>query len=518
MFSATAKVRFLQLIAFRLRRSHERLLVRSARHEPALTSPSLWFRRFPLRRCLMLALVISGCSDAAAPPPEPDPVGQVIVTLPQPGLAVGFSIQAGDTVKDANGATLTGRAVTWSSSNTAVARVTQDGVITAVGRGTAEIKAASGEKSGSATIGVVAIKQQSLSVSDTHVCAISVDGDMYCWGANYAGQIGNREERNYRMPTLVQGGLKFLAVATAGDNTYALTTDGRFYCWGFASLCDPNASTREISQRGRPVIFAPWRVPTTRPIEVLSPSQSLCAVAVINVAHCWGANTDGQRGTGATSSDFSFASDAPVSGGYAFAQVAAGFDHACGITTEGDAYCWGDGDLGALGVGSGTGSAAPRRVAGNLVFKSIGAGDSFTCALTTSAELYCWGWSVYAAGTGACLGQDKPCSATPIAVGAGRAFESLSVGAYSVCGLTAEGDIYCPAVPFRSALADQPGGVRFRTVSVGYPNACGITESGDMYCRGVNPFGELGNGTVDDMGHYFSEPVLVLGGIKFRAP
>src|SRR5687768_2842951 len=157
-------------------------------------------------RILTLALVAAGCSDAAAPPPAPDPTAQVIVTLPQPGLAVGFSIQATDTVKDANGAILTGRNVTWSSSNTAVAKVTQNGVVTAVSRGTAEIRATSGEKTGFATVGVVAIKQQSISVSGSHVCAISVENDMYCWGANYAGQIGNREERNYPLPTLVQGG------------------------------------------------------------------------------------------------------------------------------------------------------------------------------------------------------------------------------------------------------------------------------------------------------------------------
>src|SRR5688500_18250222 len=94
-----------------------------------------------LFRPLSLVLASACCSDAAGPTPDPDPVGQVIVTLPQPGLAVGFSIQATDTVKDANGAVLSGRSVTWSSSNTAVATVTQAGVVTGVGRGIAQITA-----------------------------------------------------------------------------------------------------------------------------------------------------------------------------------------------------------------------------------------------------------------------------------------------------------------------------------------------------------------------------------------
>ena len=494
-----------------------------------LVSSLVNLRMISLVRCVTLALPIAACSDSAGPREDPDPVGQVIVTLPQLGLAVGFSTQATDTVKDANGAVLTDRTVTWSSSNTAVARVTQAGVVTAVARGVAEITATSGEKSGSATIGVVAIKPQSLSVSNAHVCAISVTGDMYCWGSNYLGELGNREERSHAIPTLVEGGLKFLAVSTTPEATYALATDGRFYCWGMARTCDPNASTRVANQRGGwPVIFAPWPVPTTRAIEVLSSNEGRCAVAVMNVAHCWGANTHGERGTGAASSDTIYAPDPPVIGNHAFAEISVG-SHVCGITTAGIAYCWGNGALGALGDGSGTSSAAPRRVAGNAVFKSIGAGAHFTCGLTTGGEVYCWGVAAaYAPGSspGPCLGQvEGPCSATPIAAAPGHVFESLNVNFHNVCGVKSGGDIYCwgshwaaTPVPFRSTLAHEPGGVRFRTVSIGGVNACGVTDAGDIYCRGYNNWGQLGNGGILDVFFYTREPTLVTGGIKFRAP
>ena len=57
------------------------------------------------------------------PPPPPAPVASVTVALGASSVSVGQATQATATLKDANGATLTGRTVTWASNNTAVATV-----------------------------------------------------------------------------------------------------------------------------------------------------------------------------------------------------------------------------------------------------------------------------------------------------------------------------------------------------------------------------------------------------------
>ncbi len=51
-----------------------------------------------------------------------------------------------------------------------------------------------------------------------------------------------------------------------------------------------------------------------------------------------------------------------VSGGLSFASVSAGETHTCGVTTGGDAYCWGDNFEGLLGDGTTTNSSVPVRV------------------------------------------------------------------------------------------------------------------------------------------------------------
>jgi hypothetical protein len=68
-------------------------------------------------------------------------------------LDVGQSVSLGAVATNALGLAVGGVGVTWSTSNASVAEVSSDGVVTAVGEGTAEIQAEAGELS--ATVAVV---------------------------------------------------------------------------------------------------------------------------------------------------------------------------------------------------------------------------------------------------------------------------------------------------------------------------------------------------------------------------
>ena len=84
------------------------------------------------------------------------PVASVQVTPSDATLAVGTGLQLQVTLKDASGTTLSGRTVTWSSSNTSVATVSAGGSVLAVDAGGAIITATCEGKSGTATITVTA--------------------------------------------------------------------------------------------------------------------------------------------------------------------------------------------------------------------------------------------------------------------------------------------------------------------------------------------------------------------------
>lgn len=85
----------------------------------------------------------------------------------------------------------------------------------------------------------------SVSGSTNHVCAINSDDELYCWGENEYGQIGNGEAgdvystlpSNYDLQTTpfkVEG--SFIAVSTGYNFTCAISKEKSVYCWGYSGL------------------------------------------------------------------------------------------------------------------------------------------------------------------------------------------------------------------------------------------------------------------------------------------
>ena len=96
----------------------------------------------------------SGGATETVSNPAPAPVASVTVTLASAGLTTGQTTQATAVTRDASGNVLTGRSITWSTSDSTVARVSTSGLVTAVATGTAQIIATSEGQRGSATLTV----------------------------------------------------------------------------------------------------------------------------------------------------------------------------------------------------------------------------------------------------------------------------------------------------------------------------------------------------------------------------
>jgi len=95
----------------------------------------------------------------------PSPVASVSVSLGFSSLTVGSSGQATAVLKDAAGNVLTGRTITWTSSNSGIATVSSSGSVQAVALGSATVTATSEGVSGSAPLTVVAVPVASVTVT-----------------------------------------------------------------------------------------------------------------------------------------------------------------------------------------------------------------------------------------------------------------------------------------------------------------------------------------------------------------
>lgn len=291
--------------------------------------------------------------------------------------------------------------------------------------------------------------QVSTSANAEHTCAVTTDGAAYCWGRNRYGQLGDGSTINQETPVPVSGELLFAAISAGADHTCGVTPGRDGYCWGrdWRGALGSGGSATETCADGRGV---EWPCSTTPRLvtggltysSISAGSGHTCAVAAEGIGYCWGDNQDGELGIGTLDNSVTRAVPVRVTGGLIFASISAGGAHSCGITTADQGYCWGGDMTGALGNGwSPEGLVgAPGPVAGEHQFSWLDAGWSHTCGVTTSGQAYCWGQGHYGK-----LGDGSTAihiEQTPVPVSGSLFLASITTGLHT-CALTASGEAYC---------------------------------------------------------------------------
>lgn len=116
-----------------------------------------------------ITATVEGKTATATITVTPVPVASIAVTPATSSLVVGGTVQLSATTKDAAGNVLTGRTVTWTSSDQSVATVDGNGLVTAHALGSATITATSETKTATAQITVASASVATVAVSPSNV-------------------------------------------------------------------------------------------------------------------------------------------------------------------------------------------------------------------------------------------------------------------------------------------------------------------------------------------------------------
>lgn len=276
----------------------------------------------------------------------------------------------------------------------------------------------------------------------SHTCGLTSDGAAWCWGRNSNGQLGDGTSTDRNGPVAVATDTKFSRIGAGFDHTCALTSAGAVWCWGMN-----NVGQLGIGSRTRQLTPVTATAPMGVTFDQISPgglenAGFTCARSTNGEAWCWGANGQGALGLG-TRDFLLHGVPERVSGQLEFAIIVAGKGgHVCGVTTDGTAYCWGANRNGALGDGTNIDSFLPLKVPG-VTLQQLTVGGYFegghTCGLTSSGEAWCWGDNeVGAVGDGTTGGRRMP-----VLVAGGHRFTSISAGLRHTCGRRIDGTVYC---------------------------------------------------------------------------
>lgn len=257
-------------------------------------------------------------------------------------------------------------------------------------------------------------------------CGINTAGRAFCWGDNARGVFGTDSGTIGRGdPVEVSTPSNFDSIAASDHHVCAVTTDGEVECWG-------DNGYSELGRGGHSSL--PQRVPGTDYKGVSVGAKHVCATHRSGLVSCWGrgdkAQVDGSARAPAIycwGADRNRSIGLPNAGsnlpteitdaGSGYSQVAVSNTHACGIRGF-DVFCWGANDVGQLGLGTTSSLEGTRRASvGPRGFQSITATNGATCVAGTT-HLYCWGYGF---------------TATPTRV-EGPSWESVSMSGSTVCG------------------------------------------------------------------------------------
>jgi uncharacterized protein YjdB len=442
----------------------------------------------------------------------------------QVSLAIAGTRQLNVTVRDAAGAELTGRAMSFASSASTIASVSSTGTVTALAAGQANITVAVEGKTAESAITVQPATPAAVETVTLSPATVTLD----------AGETTNL---SVRVADAANNALTGRAVAWASETPGVATVDATGKVTAVAGGSARISATSD-GRKGEAVVQVRRAVATAQITGALDTLEAydvreLRAVArdaageiipetqftwtssntaVATAPNAVGASdatlTGVDRGTvTATATSPNGRSATATRVVIKYRSITAATMHSCDIASGGIAWCWGlnspDARLGDSNVGDGNFRPESFRVPGERGFTQLVSFARFTCGLRTDHKADCWGnnsWGTLGDGT------NESFSATPVAVAGNNSFVTLSAGADHACGVTTTNAPVCWGAtggrfgngntPDSSSPITVAGGHLFTQISSGFGHSCGVTTANDVACWGGNGNGQIGTSSL----------------------
>jgi alpha-tubulin suppressor-like RCC1 family protein len=264
--------------------------------------------------------------------------------------------------------------------------------------------------------------------------ALTSTGQVYAWGLNNEGQLGNSSTTDADVPTLVSlpSGTVATAIAAGYGHELALTSTGQIYAWGLGT--SGQLGNAAITSTSTPVAV---HLPAGTSASAIAAgyAQSL-AVTSTGLVLAWGDNSAGELGNGTTTSSATPVV-ASLPAGTTATGVSAGYFTSQALTSTGSVLAWGANNDGQLGNGSTTATSVPVSVAlpSGTVATAIVDEYADGLALSSTGQLFAWGNNADGQ-----LGNGAPSTtnaSTPVAVSlpSGSTVEAVGASGFSLSNL-----------------------------------------------------------------------------------
>ncbi len=346
---------------------------------------------------------------------------------------------------------------------------------------------------------------QQIAAGEAHACLRTTKGEVFCWGSNELGQLGDGTLENRAFAKRVEG-LPYIVRVTGGTHhTCALDQSGALWCWGGNTQGEMGQGTM-----GRDALLKPTKLALPPVIGISGGGYHTCAYDSNGAAYCWGRNIWGECGP---LNDANVLTPKKVPQLDAVIDIGAGTDHTCAVMADRTVRCWGRNNDGQIGnATSGGAEITPVAAVGVQNALTVFAGDDHTCIVLLNGSMQCWGDNENGElGSGVAQFANK---ALPV-VGISDGYQGGG-GREHTCVAAQSGGVYCWGantscqVGNTGVLCGQGGGIATvasrvgvddaRWVATGETFSCAAHKAKGAMCWGSNDRGQLGQGVMDDLG------------------
>lgn len=340
-----------------------------------------------------------------------------------------------------------------------------------------------------------------ISAGDNHTAAIDAAGNLWLWGDNRYGQLGDGTTTAANVPLKVMDGVS--SVALGGQHSAALKADGSLWTWGSNECGQLGNGTTEDSKVPVKVLDHVAAVSAGR--------NHTAAIKTDGTLWVWGKNANGQVGDGTGAYDAKTLTPVRVLDGVT--AVSCGSSFTAAVRTDGSLWTWGADNVGQLGSRVGPdGKPMETNMAGNGVLpgkntdvehvRAVSARGDTAAAIGTDGTLWTWGDdSAYQLGRGM---TPSSVSWSPIqameqveAVGTGLTTAVIKAdGSLWVWGYHEFGEVGAGAVDGTHGKVAEPAHIidDVAAVQVGDHHIVALKTDGSLWTWGMNKYGQLGNG------------------------
>ena len=348
-----------------------------------------------------------------------------------------------------------------------------------------------------------------------HNCYVGRNKKLWCWGWNDSGQLGvgaQGEATSRADPVEVISNNLWIDVAAGGQHSCGLTTQGQIACWGknYAGSLGIGGNSNLL----QPSLFLEkedW-------VDFSLGHSHSCAIDRSRDLYCWGGNTYGELGIGTASTNRFPVKVTNSSGGWY--SIHLGYDHSCAIGIDKSVWCWGKNLHYELGDGTNTNKSLPVKISDEK-WLQLSLAESHTCGVKVNGSLWCWGQNTYDK-TGAGIEKISVFSKTPQRLGNDNDWQAVSIGANHSCALKQNGDLFCWGDNSYGQIGYQSNdrlvsfaskevvGQNFESLSSGKFHTCASKVDNSQWCWGANTHNQLAFGyQAFGMNAYVTTPLKI---------